>query len=144
LDNLLYDFKDKLALEFHHYSIPYKESLDVHMANECAGEQGKFWEFNQEAFMRENQAKLNYGGRNAIIELSENLGLDRDKIRACLLSEKYEEKVESQRTEAARKYGVDATPSFVIDGDLIKLPEDVGFYEGFKTIIQEYLNKPMA
>jgi len=141
LDQLIEDFKDKLALEFHHYS--FMGSIYVHVANECAGEQGKFWEFHQAAFEAQNDLRL-ATNVNKIIELGTTIGLDKEKFSECVDNGKYLNKVEAQRLFAKEQYQITGTPSFIIDGKLIELTQGESFYEGLKKRVEEAINKPLA
>lgn len=138
IDQLLADFGDKLALEFHHFS--FMGSIDVHVANECAGEQGKFFEFQKIAF--EKQSELQTGGKAALTRIADGLVPDVEKFKTCLTYDKYKLKIDKQKMDAKEKYDVSATPSFVIDNQLIVIPSDKGFYEGLKEVIEKNIATP--
>ena len=89
---------------------PYERR--VHMAAECAADQGAFWEYLEQA--------LNYNTRlrsdeSKIRQAFSNLGLDDDQFRSCLDSERHTDKVAAQLVEAVR-VGVNHTPSTVVGG----------------------------
>jgi protein-disulfide isomerase/uncharacterized membrane protein len=83
-------------------------------ASECAGEQGKFWQYHNVLF--ENQQRLD---REFLIGYATRLGLDVARFTACLGSEAAKARVERDAQEGAR-LGVDSTPTFFINGRAIK------------------------
>ncbi len=100
-------------------------------AAHCAGDQGKFWEYQDLAFTRE---KLD---TDSLVQYARELGLSTDTFRGCLDKDKHKEMVEKM-VKAASEVGVDRTPSFLINGDLF-----IGgpAYEKFKAVIDADLKK---
>jgi protein-disulfide isomerase len=140
LDALLDEFAGKLALEYHHYS--FMGSSKVHEANECAGEQGKFWEFHEQAFLE--RPALTMGGRDAILDLASNIDLEIKSFKDCLDDNRYKEKVIKSRELGSEQYGINATPTFVIEDEKIEILPDKGYYETLHEKITEILEKPFA
>jgi len=140
LELLLEDFPDTLALEFHAYS--FMGSKYIHVGNECAGEQDKYWEFQDKAFQQQYELRLN--GESAIIDIAESIDLDTKAFKTCLESNKYLEKIEQLKDQAVEKYDINATPSFIIDGKHVEIPPGKDYYEGLKEIIEQAINKPLA
>jgi protein-disulfide isomerase len=110
-----YVFRD-YPLDFHKLAVPA-----AHAAN-CAGEQGKYWEFND--FLFENPDKLDTANTLSFAKGVE--GLDYEQFEKCVNEKKFEAKI-NKDLEDGRKYGVKGTPSFFVgkteDGN-----ELVGFY----------------
>jgi len=99
----------------------------------CAGDQGKFWEFQD----------LLYGSkepltRDHIRNLATGLGLNMELFGPCLDGGKHKDAVEKDLAEA-KKSGLDRTPSFLINGRLITGSHS---FERFVQMIDEELNKP--
>jgi protein-disulfide isomerase len=99
----------------------------------CAGDQGKFWEFQD----------LLYGSKEALTrdtmrKLAADLGLNAELFGSCLDSGKYKEAVEKD-LEEAKQAGLDRTPSFLINGRLITGGHG---FERFVQMIDEELKKP--
>jgi|JI10StandDraft_1071094.scaffolds.fasta_scaffold62994_1 protein-disulfide isomerase len=98
----------------------------------CANEQGKFWQMHDAMF--ENQQKL------AVSDLKStaaSLGLDTERFVACLDSGKKTADWQADM-EAGKKYGVNSTPSFFINGRLIA---GAAPYPAFAQIIDEELQR---
>lgn len=78
----------------------------------CAGEQGKFWEFQDRLFAFQEKP-----GSEQLESAAQQLGLNVEQFRQCYDSGKYYPKVE-QHIEEAKEAGVNATPTFIINGRL--------------------------
>ena len=84
----------------------------VHLAAECAADQGAFWEFVGLAYgygarLRSDEGKLK--------EAFASLDLDNRQFEACLADERHAGRVDAQLAEASR-VGVKHSPSTVIGG----------------------------
>jgi len=106
----------------------------------CAGDQNKFWEFHDTIFA--NQYQLFFADPKTDIKkyfgsFAEDLGLDIDAFQSCIDGGKYRDKV-SQDEADARKAGVDGTPTFFINGEVIRGAQP---YEVFKRAIESKLNQ---
>lgn len=99
-------------------------------ASECAGEQGKFWEYHDTVF--EKQALL---GMDSLKSWAKELGLNSSQFDSCLDSGKYEERVEKDYSEGI-SLNINGTPATFINGKLISgaIP-----YEEFEKVINEEL-----
>ncbi len=116
-------FKD-YPLRMHEYA------RDAAVGARCAGDQGKFWEFQD----------LLYGSKEALTrdhmrKLAADLGLDMELFGSCLDGGKYKDAVERDLDEA-KKAGLDRTPSFLINGVLITGSHS---FERFVQMIDEEL-----
>lgn len=139
IDALLEEFEGKLALEYHHYS--FMGSLGVHAGNECAGEQGKFWEFHEEAFKKQTEIRT---GQTTVETLAEELALNMDQFQTCMDEERYVDKINRSMEMGSEKYGINATPTFVLDGKVVEIEGGKGYYEVLQEKINELINKPFA
>jgi len=90
----------------------------VHIAAECADEQGKFWEYHDVLF--ENQGQWN---RLSSADLSSQLnryatsmGLDSANFDSCLSSQSMADEVNADFLQAAQ-YGATGTPTFFIGNE---------------------------
>jgi protein-disulfide isomerase len=102
-------FKD-FPLSFHQMAIPAAE------AAECAGAQGKYWEFHDLLF--ENQQEWSSAGLTALETYARELGLDVDSFVNCIETREFRENVESDFREGQAK-GVRGTPAFFINGKMV-------------------------
>jgi protein-disulfide isomerase len=113
--------------------------LDIHAgakklaeAARCAGEQGKFWEYQDRLFASEGKPNL-----ESLHLYAEQLGIDSQKFRTCLEDGQYIEKI-SEDIQQAKRSGIHATPTFIING---KLKPGSLALEDFKRLIDEELKK---
>jgi protein-disulfide isomerase len=88
----------------------HKEALGVAEAAQCAGKQGKFWEFNKKLFT--NQDNL---GAELYRSLAAELGINLTIFARCLDKHETLPLIQHNMAEAAA-IGVDGTPYFVAKG----------------------------
>lgn len=81
------------------------------VASEAAGRQEKFWEMHDILF--ENQRRLHHA---ALIEYAQAIGLEIEQFKQDLENSNLIEKVEAD-FESGLRSGVNATPTFFIDGE---------------------------
>lgn len=82
------------------------------LAAECAGEQGKFWEYHDLLFETKKLDGV------SLTAHAEALGLDSGQFKSCVDAGKYLEKIRGE-FNLGRQAGVSGTPSFFIDGELV-------------------------
>ncbi len=105
------------------------------IAAECAGEQGKFWEFHDKIF--ENQGSL---GDASYKQWAEGLGLNTEQFNSCVDSEKYSGEVDKDFSDGAA-LGVSGTPTFFIGKRNSAPVKLVGAqpFDAFKAVINPLL-----
>lgn len=91
----------------HPYARPTAE------ASECAGEQGKFWEYADQIFKNQSLLNADYTSKAA-----GEIGLDQAKFDQCVKEGKYKSKIENDYQEGL-KNGIQGTPGSVVNGQLI-------------------------
>ena len=84
------------------------------VAAECAGEQGKFWQYHNLLFA--NQQEL---GRVFLIQYATRLGMDVARFTECLGRADVQARVREDAAEGGR-LGIDSTPTVFINGRKIK------------------------
>ena len=82
-------------------------------ASRCALTQGKYWEMHDAMFA--DQTKLDEAD---LLRTAARLGLDQNSFDSCLKSGEYKAAVEED-LEAGSQIGVNATPSFFINGEFL-------------------------
>ncbi|MFH1649589.1 MAG: DsbA family protein [Candidatus Woesearchaeota archaeon] len=100
-------------------------------ASECAHEQGKFWEYHDLLFQRQDQLSV----ANFKVWAGE-LGLNQAKFDDCLDSGKMAAEVQKDFNDG-RAVGVQGTPAFFINGQLISGAQP---WSAFEPIINAALN----
>jgi len=124
-----------LVVAFKHFPLNFhKEAKEAAIASECAGEQGKFWEYHDALF--ENQKELS---QKKFDEYAKTVGLDVDKFESCIEDGKFKDKVEADMAEA-RKAQVRGTPTIFINGRKFTSPS--GYNKAaFVSVIDKYILK---
>ncbi len=102
-------------LEFHPQAASAAEAV------ECAGAQGKFWEYSDELFA--SGEKL--ADKNRFGKLASDLGADMKAFDACFSSGKFKQRVADQREEGNQRR-IRATPTFYVNGKRVigAIPDD--------------------
>lgn len=103
-------------------------------AANCAGEQGKFWEYHNKLFSTQKAWQKGSDSADLFKEYAVNLDLDRVAFEMCLASGKFKTEIEEDFGDG-KKYGVKGTPAFFIDGRMIE--GYVPFGEYVKVVEEE-------
>ena len=91
-------------------------SWEAANASECAAEQGKFWEYHDYLFQRqETDAPFT---KDELKRYARDLGLDTAQFDKCVDSGKYMNVVQKEMDEG-RRLGVRGTPSIFVNGKFI-------------------------
>jgi len=85
-------------------------------ASEYARDRGHFDSFHTRVFRAYFVETRYIGSFNVIQELAEQEGLDVDDLRRALQEKRYAARLEEARQEA-RRYAVNAVPTFIINGE---------------------------
>lgn len=101
----------------------------------CANEQGKFWEYHDVLFERQEEiSTMDFFG------LAQELGLNKNQFESCYKTRKYKNEIQSD-LESGIKAGVQGTPATFINDKFISGISRVDPYQIFKTTIDELLTK---
>ena len=130
LPKILQNFSVKVVFK----DFPIREEVKAHEAANCAGEQGKYWEYHDILFEKQDEWRKN---ESKFIEYAKELGLNLSEFEACLDSGKYREEVLEDKEEGIR-LGVRGTPTFFINGKMIVGAKP---YEEFEKILKEMTQK---
>ncbi len=95
------------------------ESEAAAQAAYCAGDQGKFWEYRAVLFSHWTGENVGDFSDSHLKQYAASLGLDGSTFDSCLSSGKYSGLIQ-QDVSHAKADGVQATPSFVINGKLVE------------------------
>lgn len=101
-------------------------------AANCAGEQGKYWEYHKLLYTNQKEWINNV---SKLYDYAEQLNLDLEAFKACVESGKYREEIQKDMQDAM-EYGVSAVPTFFING---KKAEGAMPYENFARMIEKEL-----
>jgi protein-disulfide isomerase len=117
-----------LPLEMHAQALPAARAAF------CAGEQNRFWQYHDALFTSNNLAP------ETLKNIAAGLGLNQPKFEECVSSEPSRAAV-LKDVEEARRLGVDATPTFIINGTFVR---GVSSFEDFSDIISRKLKVSQA
>lgn len=134
LQQVMEGYAGKVKLVFRDFPI-----LSIHPhaqkaaeAAHCAGEQGKFWEYHDLLFEKQEAIPtMNY------IEHAQTLGLETAAFQACLETKRHQATVERNYDDGV-KAGVSGTPAFFINGRPLSGAQPL---EAFKTVIDDELER---
>lgn len=112
-------FAGQLRFAYRHFPLEevHPHALAAAEAAECAGAQGKFWEMHDAIFATQDKwaTQVTSSPRGVIDPLASQVGLDVARYNECMNSQKYVAHIQAHR-QAAQRYRVQSTPSFVIGG----------------------------
>lgn len=116
------EYLDTGKLKYFFGDLPEPQSTNALFkarAARCAEEQNRFWEMHDYLFAHPDDP-----AGEAVESGAREVGLDREKLAACLSSDRYEEDIRRGAT-AARRAGLLGTPAFLIgriseNGDLVR------------------------
>jgi predicted DsbA family dithiol-disulfide isomerase len=132
LKQLMQTYGKDVRLVFKHMPLEgHRNSLPAARAAYCAAEQDRFWQFHDALFASRNLSSVLFE------EIANDLGLGVPKFRACLDSEHSRTAIVKD-IETARLFRIESTPSFIINGKLIK--GAVSFAD-FQKIIERELSQ---
>jgi protein-disulfide isomerase len=115
LDDLVKRHAGKVKFVFMDFPIKGEYSQLAAEAAFCAGEQGKYWEFHDLAF--EKQQEL--ANKDTVVNMAKTLKLDGSKFSACIAGGAAKAYVSRVKAEGER-LGITGTPSLFINGRRIK------------------------
>jgi len=123
----------KVKVAFKHQPLPMHQNARLAAAaSMAANEQGKFWEYHDKLF--ENQQSLD---RASLEKYAEQVGLNLQKFKAALDSNKFDSQISADSAEGTR-LGANGTPTFFINGRQLVGAQPI---DAFKSIIDDELKK---
>ncbi|MDE3050948.1 MAG: DsbA family protein, partial [Nitrospirota bacterium] len=111
IKEILAKYPGKVKVVYRDYPGPnHPHAQQAAEAAQCAGDQGKFWEYHDSLFDRQAPGT----GWN-FTELAKEIGLNQEAFATCLDTGRYREEVAKDLQEGI-KLGVASTPTFFING----------------------------
>lgn len=132
---ILNEFKGKINFVFRNFAFIGQESTWAAEAAECAGQQGKFWEYHSYLYGHQSGENKGAFSKDNLKSFAKTLNLNTEQFNLCLDTDKYSQKVSNDRADG-QDLGVNSTPTFFINGE-----KSVGVlnYETFKAKIESKL-----
>lgn len=115
VQRLLQEYPNKVRWVYRHYPLTqiHPEAQPAAEAAECAGKQGKFWEYVDSLFNNQQSLAASY-----YPELAKNLKLNVSKFSACLKDGGGKAKIAADVAEGNR-IGVNGTPTSYLNGQQV-------------------------
>jgi protein-disulfide isomerase len=129
-----YVAKGQVAIVFHHMAFLGIESNWAAAAAECAGEQGKFFEYHDRLYSSQSGENRGAFSKDNLKRFGAEIGLAQT-FDACVDSGKYAETVRDD-TKVGEGRGVNATPTLFVNGRKI---EGAASFDQLKAIIDPLL-----
>jgi protein-disulfide isomerase len=114
LRQIMERYGGEVRLVFKHLpSEGHRNSLPAARAAYCAGRQDRFWQFHDALFASRDLSPQIFG------EIAARLGLGQEKFAECVSAEASRTAI-VRDIELAKRYRIDSTPSFLINGKLVR------------------------
>lgn len=88
-------------------------------AAECAGEQGRFWPMHDRLYERQKEWKRSLAPYNLFQQYARAIGLEGSAFAKCYTGDMLHPRT-ARANEVADRFGVRATPSFVVNGRAVE------------------------
>lgn len=101
----------QITVQFKHFPLTIHPAASLaHQAALAAGEQGKFWEMHDLLFANQSAVR-----RDDLLQYAIKLGLDLDRFKKDLDSDRLRQRIEADKAEGER-LRVQGTPTFFVNG----------------------------
>ena len=136
---LLELYPDQVKLVFKHFplSAAHKNAEAAAVAAEAAARQNKFFLYADKLYETQEQWANLPNPLAKFGSFAKELGLNSDQFSRDMKDTELMKKIDADRNEGI-KNGVNATPSFFMNGEKFESPTDI---EGFKKVIDEELER---
>lgn len=134
VSKLMQEASTTVRLVYRHFPLPqHANSIPASLASEAAGLQGKFWPMFDLIFKNQTDWSELADATPTFIGYAKDIGLDVAKFTSDLKSPALLEHIQAD-LESGRIAGINATPTFFINGKAIINPKT---YADFKKLIDE-------
>jgi len=134
--NSTYVANGQVKIVFHDFAFLGQESNWAAEAAQCAGEQGKFWEYHDKLYASQRGENQGAFSKDNLKKFGSDLGLG-PSFAACVDSGKYAQTIRDEQ-KTGQGLGVKATPTLFVNGRKL---EGVYSYDDMKKIIDPLLGK---
>ena len=122
---------------YKHSAFLGQESVWAAQAAECAADQGKFWEYHDLLFSRQNGENQGAFNKDKLIGFAKEMGLDMAKFEPCLTNDETLARVQAD-TQEGQAAGVRGTPTFFINGQPLVGAQPI---EAFQNVLAQQLGQ---
>lgn len=130
---------DNKNIQFIYRHYPLTQHLNAKAAAnaaEEAGVQGKFWEMHQKLFETQERWEGLANPNDFFGDLAKELGLDENKVKDAITKNKFNEVIQNDLSDG-NSYGLNATPTFYLNGRKLELSNYDQLDELIKKALQE-------
>jgi protein-disulfide isomerase len=127
----------KIQFVYKHSAFLGQESVWAAQASECAADQGKFWEYHDVLFERQDGENQGAFTKDKLIGFAKDMGLDMTKFEPCLTSDQTLSRVQADTQEGSQA-GVRGTPTFFVNGQALVGAQPI---EAFQAAIDKALGQ---
>ena len=134
-------FKDEIRFEFKHFPLVeiHPNATVAHRAAQVAANQGKFWEMHDTLFERLQEWSDSTSPAGIFEGYAREIGLDMDKYASEINTSDILSVINAD-IEAGKAQGVNSTPTFLIDGEVVEDTSRLASVDGFAALIQEKID----
>jgi len=125
----------KVSLVYKHATFLGQESVWAAEASECAADQGRFWDFHDLLFSRQQGENQGAFTKDKLMGFAQELKLDMTKFQPCLQNDETLSRVQAD-TQEGQAAGVRGTPTFFINGQTLVGAQP---YQSFQAAIDKLL-----
>jgi len=133
VEQVLAEYKDKVRYVHLDYPLPFHQmAMPAAEAAHCAGDQGKYWEYNNNLYSAPGDLSA-----ADLTKRAADLGLESAAFEECTTSKKFESVIKTN-FEDGGALGVTGTPAFFINGRMLVGAQPI---EQFRAIINDELTR---
>jgi protein-disulfide isomerase len=120
--------KGEVRFGYWNFAFLGDESKWAAEAAECANDQGKYWEYHDLLWEKQNGENKGTFSKENLKAFANQLGLNAGQFNECLDSGKYTQLIATD-TQVGQQIGVQSTPSFVLNGTPIVGAQPIEYFE---------------
>lgn len=131
------EYKDKMLFAYRFFPLRqiHSNAMPSSQAAYAAHLQGKFFEMHDMLFENQKEWSDSSNAKNIFTSYAQKLGLNEEKFKKDMESNDALRVIDNQYSVGAQA-GVNSTPTFFLNGELIQNPKD---YASFKELIDKLL-----
>lgn len=133
-------YKDQVNFVFRHFPIisSHPNAFAAARAAEAASKQDKFWEMHDRLFETQSSWGQTAANQQSLFEsYAEELGLNMEQFKQDYVSQAASDRI-NRDVSSAKQFGVNGTPTFILNGEKIKNPGDA---EAFGKLLDDAIKK---
>ena len=135
---LMQTYKDSLTLVFRHFPLPsHANAMPAARAAEAAGKQGKFWEMHDKLYETQRDWSTEKNAPDVFSGYAKELGLNVEQFTKDMGSGDVQKRIDNDVVDA-NTIGINATPTFFLNGEKIINPRS---FEEFEALVKAAIDK---